>query len=143
MTPEEIIRKQAAAVTGFNKLKAAEHLEAAAKLLREEAGGKQGLTGIAFIKASKEAARRKGAAVFSAMGKEKQDQFNKALADGGWKHTATFESNGVQYYAKPGVPGSKLVILKGQFREYAGDTMLCDWTDTKHLQSWVDKKKKK
>lgn len=140
MTPQELIKKQAEAVTGFNKLTAAEHLEAAAKLLRQEAG--QEKSGMQEFREWKQRARAKGAAAFNAMGKAKQDAFNKAIADGGWKHTATFDNNGAQYYAKPGVPGTKLLVMNGKFREYAGDTMLCDWTDTKYLQSWFDKKKK-
>jgi hypothetical protein len=140
MTPQEIIKKQAEAVTGFNKLSAAEHLEAAAKLLRQEA--KQEKHPIQEFREWKERARSKGAAAFNAMGKAKQDAVNNALTGAGWKHTATFDNNGAQYYAKPGVPGTKLVIVNGKFREYAGDTTLCDWTDTKYLQAWVDKKKK-
>lgn len=142
MTPEEIIRKQAAAVTGFNKLKAAEHLEAAAKLLREEAGQKE-VTGIAFISARKEAGRKRAAGIFNAIGKAKQDAFNKAIADGGWKHTATFDNNGSQYYSKPNVPGAKLVVQNGKFRAYAADTALCNWTDIKYFPEWIEKQKKK
>lgn len=142
MTPAEIIRAQAEKVTGFNKLTMADHYEAIAKMLREEAGQEK-KSGMAEFREWKEKARAKGAAVFNAMGKEKQDKFNKALADGGWKHTATFAEHGIEQYAKPQVPGTRLLVKNGKFREYAGDTMLCDWTDTKHLQSWVDSKKKK
>jgi hypothetical protein len=143
MTPAEIIKQQAAAVTGFNKLTAAEHLEAAAKLLREEAGQPKELTGIAYIKACKEKARAKGAAAFTAMGKFKQDQINNALADGGWVHVQTFAADDTQHYCRKGVQGSKLIISNGKFRVMAADTIICDWRDTKHLQAWVDSQKKK
>lgn len=143
MTPAEIYKQKAEAVTGQDKLTMADHYEAIAKMLRKEAGEVKQESFAAFIRKKKEAGRAKGAAVFNAMGKDKQEQVKKALEDGGWKHTATFDANGSQYYAKPGVPGTKLLIMNGKFREYAGDTMLCDWTDTKFLQSWVDSKKKK
>lgn len=142
MTPAELIKAQAEKVTGFDKLTMADHYEAIAKMLRKEAGEVKS-NPVAELRAWKEKAREKGAAAFSAMGKMKQDQFNKALEDGGWKHTATFAEHGIEQYAKPKVPGTRLLVKNGKFREYAGDTMLCDWTDTKYLQSWVDSKKKK
>lgn len=143
MTPEEIYKKKAEAVTGHDKMTMADHYEAIAKMLRKEAGQEKQSNPVAELRAWKEKARARGAAVFNAIGKEKQDQFNKALADGGWKHTATFAEHGIEQYAKPQVPGTRLLVKNGKFREYAGDTMLCDWTDTKYLQSWVDSKKKK
>jgi hypothetical protein len=142
MTPEEIIRKQAAAVTGFNKLKAAEHLEAAAKLLREEAGQKE-VTGIAFINARKEEGRKRAAGIFNAMGKAKQDAFNKAITDGGFKLRQKFDAEGIEHYYMPHNPGRTLTIKKGEFRVSDCGSPVTGWTDTKHLQAWVEKQKKK
>jgi hypothetical protein len=142
MTPAEIIKQQAAAVTGFNKLSAAEHLEAAAKLLREEAGPKE-VVGIAALKAAKFAARSKGQSVVKAYGQFKQDQVTNALADGGWKLTQKFEAQGMEYYHIPNKPGHTLVIKKDKFQVYVGGEVTLGWSDTKNLQAWVDSKKKK
>jgi hypothetical protein len=143
MTPEEIYKKKAEAVTKADKLSAADHLEAAAKLLRAEAGQSKELVGIAAIKAAKLAGRQRGAAMFSAIGKAKQDAFNAALADGGWKLQQKFESVGMEHYIIPSNPAYKMVVSKGKFRVYVGGEVTKDWTDTKHLQDWVDSKKKK
>lgn len=142
MTPAEIIKKQISATTGFDKLSAAEHLEAAAKLLRKEAGQEK-TNPVAELRAWKEKARAKGAAVFSAMGKAKQDEVNKALADNGWKHQQTFAANGMQHFIKPNVAGTKLVIHNGKFKLFAADMVICDWTDTKYMKAFFDNQKKK
>jgi hypothetical protein len=141
MTPAEIIKQQAEKITGFDKLSAAEHLEAAAKLLRGEAAKRN--NPVAELRAWKEQARAKGAGVFAAIAKDRQDKVNNALADGGWSHLVTFEANGMQHFVKPNVQGTKLVIMNGKFKVFAADTVICDWTETKYLQSWVDKQKKK
>jgi hypothetical protein len=143
MTPAEIIKQQAAAVTGFNKLTAAEHLEAAAKLLREEAGQSKEIVGIAALRAAKLAGRQRGAAMFNAIGKAKQDAFNAALADGGWKLMQKFDAQGMEYYHIPNKPGHTLVIKKDKFQVYVGGEVTLAWSDTKNLQAWVDSKKKK
>lgn len=143
MTPEEIIRKQAEAVTGFDKMKAADHLEAAAKLLRKEAkeaGAKQSM---AEFKADKERRRSRVDRMAAALTKHHNEKFQKALEAGGWKHQSTFAETGIQYYIRPGVAGSKLVVHNGKFRVYAADTLIQDWTDTKFLQTFVDSQKKK
>ncbi len=143
MKPDEIIRKQAEAVTGFDKMTLADHMEAAAKLLRAEAkedGAKKAMAEFKAIVQRKKAGPERYAA---AMSKDRMEQFNKALEDGGWKMQSIFAETGDQYYVRPGIAGSKLVVHNGKFRVYAADNIIQDWTETKFLQNFVDSQKKK
>jgi hypothetical protein len=116
MTPAEIIKKQAEAVTGFNKLTAAEHLEAAAKLLRGESGQEKKESFAAFIRERKNKGINKAIAGFRGL---RNQQIEQAFAGSDWVKVK--ENNGVKTYCRKGmahlyinVKGSEFCVTEGE-----------------------------
>lgn len=141
MTPAEIIRKQAEAVTGFSKLSAAEHLEAAAKLLRGEAAEdakKQGVKEF-FAEAKQKKARglERMTAGFNAM---KQGQIKDAFAGSDW--VLMKESpEGVKTYCRKGRGHLYINIRGDQFSVTKGETT-GQYTLVSNLAAFVANEKK-
>lgn len=122
MTPAEIIKKQAEAVTGFSKLSAAEHLEAAAKILRGESAEDAKANSIkavfAEIKQKKAKGLQRMTAGFNAM---KQGQINDAFAGSDW--VLMKESpEGVKTYCRKGRGHLYINIRGDQFSVTEGET---------------------
>lgn len=141
-TIDDILKRQAAAVTGSDKLKAAEHLEAAAKLLRQEAGQTQKVSFAIIKKANIDAREKRLAAFGDANIKRHQEKIDTALANGGFKHVQTFSETGEQVYCIPGKNGLRLSIKKGKFSVVAGGELICEPLPTDYLPAWVEKYKK-
>jgi len=100
-TVTEILRRQAAAITaGKEKLTAAAHLEAAAKLLRAEA--KQPVI-MDFKKVAREKKER-ALNFFAAFAKDIKDKAAQALEKAGFKKTFS-NSRGLAKYSHPQKPG--------------------------------------
>lgn len=118
MNPADIIKKQAEAVTGFNKLTAAEHLEAAAKLLRQEAAQeKNPVKGMmAEIKKKKESRIER---IGAAMKTVKKQQVEQAFAGSDWVKFKENEEKAV--YCRKGKQGMYINIVGDQFSVTSGD----------------------
>lgn len=122
MTPAELIRAQAEKVTGFSKLSAAEHLEAAAKLLRGESAEDAKAHSIKAVFADLKKKKAKGlqrmTEGFNAM---KKAQIEDAFAGSDW--VVMKESpEGVKTYCRKG-RGHLYINIKGdQFSVTEGET---------------------
>lgn len=122
MTPQEIYKKKAEAVTGHDKMTMADHYEAIAKMLRGEAAEDAKANSIkavfAEIKQKKAKSAERMVAGFNAM---KKAQINDAFAGSDW--VLMKESpEGVKTYCRKGRGHLYINIRGDQFSVTEGET---------------------
>jgi hypothetical protein len=140
MTPQEIIRQQAEAVTGFSKLSAAEHLEAAAALLRKEATQDQKQVVKQAFAAAKEPAKRGRERFIAGFRGMREGQVKSAFAGSDWVKMK--EGDGVATYCRKGM-GHLYINVKGdEFSVTEGETT-GQYALVSNLAAFISEEKKK
>lgn len=140
MTREEIINSKISSATGFDKLTAAEHLEAAAKLLRQ--GAKQDQLqsvneAFAELKNKKVRSLQKYG---EGIRKMKLQQIEQAFAGSDW--VLFKEANGVKTYCRKG-KGHLYINIKGDEYSVTEGEKIGRYDSVRSLGAFVANEKKK
>ena len=132
---ENLIRRQAAHVKeSGSKIAAAEHLEAAAKLLRLEASAP------AKLNFKAEARNKEGrlAKFAAAMKGDLEKETRAKLSAKGWSFYK--EENGVNFFSNHSKKGCRMLISNGSFSVDHGNLIIHPKTSIKLIDAYLDKK---
>jgi hypothetical protein len=134
MTISELISRQAASVkNGSNAIQAAEHLEAAAKLLRAESNKPVKLDFKAVVKQKQSRLDK----FSTAMKEGKEKDLNRILNAQGWTEVSRDVKTGVTGYSKKAKPGYKLEIFGNRFSVKNGIDTVIDKMDINFIETYL------
>jgi hypothetical protein len=140
MTPAEIIKQRAEAVTGFDKMTMADHHEAIAKMLRKEAAQDQKQAAKQAFAAAKEPAKRGRERFIAGFRGMREGQVKSAFAGSDWVKMK--EGDGVATYCRKGM-GHLYINVKGdEFSVTEGETT-GQYALVSNLAAFISEEKKK
>jgi len=136
----DFFERAAAAKLSMDKLSAAQHLEAAAALLRKEAGKPVAHNFRKEAMAKKESRLDK---IFAAMASTRNEKIDQVLAPAGWKLSSVKSPDGSDVYYNTSKQGYQIYIKENKFSARIGNEIVQPKTELASLGEYIQRLNKK